>query len=98
MTKTAHPPATPTVKADDDRVRVTEWRFQPGEATGFHKHGMDYVVVPLTEGVLSIEAPDGTIKEYPISPNAPYARKAGVEHDVINNTKSEIVFVEIEIK
>jgi beta-alanine degradation protein BauB len=27
-----------------------------------------------------------------------YFRKAGVEHDVVNETGAEIVFVEIEIK
>jgi len=92
------PPATPTVRADDDRVRVTEWRLNPGEATGYHRHEMDYVIVPLTEGVLTIQGPDGGLTDYPLSPSAPYARKAGVEHDVINNTAATILFVEVELK
>lgn len=98
MSNTKRPAATPTVKTDDDIVRITEWRFEPGQATGYHRHEMDYVVVPMTEGILTIEAPDGTLTDYPISPNAPYARKAGVEHDVINATQRPIVFMEIEIK
>src|SRR5690606_7307755 len=34
--------AVPTVQIDNDRVRVTEWRFAPGAETGFHVHEMDY--------------------------------------------------------
>jgi len=34
----------------------------------------------------------------PIKPGQSYFRKAGVEHDVRNDTAREIVFVEIEIK
>ena len=98
MSRTTRPAATPTVKTDDARVRITEWRFEPGQATGYHRHEMDYVVVPMTAGILTIEAADGTSAEYPISPDAPYSRQAGVEHDVINNTARPIVFMEIEIK
>ena len=44
--------AKPTVQIDNAKVRVTEWRFAPGAETGFHTHGMDYVVVPLGDGRL----------------------------------------------
>jgi len=98
MSAATRPPATPTVKTDDDRVRVTEWLIKPGEATGYHRHDMDYVIVPMAEGVLTIQGPDGSLTDYPISPTAPYSRAAGVEHDVINNTNSPILFIEIEIK
>ena len=37
---------------ETDRVIVTEWRFPPGAETGFHVHGHDYVVIPLTTGTL----------------------------------------------
>ncbi len=32
---------------DNERVRVTERRFAPGAATGWHRHQFDYVAVPL---------------------------------------------------
>ena len=51
--------ATPTVLIDNERVRVTEWRFRPGEATGWHRHEYDYVVVPVTTGKLHLKEPDG---------------------------------------
>ena len=44
------PQAVPTVQVDNERVRVTEWRFASGAETGEHIHQMDYVVVPLTSG------------------------------------------------
>lgn len=90
--------AVPTVKIDNDRVRVTEWRFAPGTATGPHRHAYDYVVVPLTTGPLAIVAPDGTESRANLVTGEPYFRSAGVEHDVRNPNVSEFVFVEIEIK
>ena len=47
--------AVPTVMIEDERVRVTEWRFAPGAATGYHVHEHDYVVVPITTGTLRAE-------------------------------------------
>ena len=47
--------AVPTVQLENERVKVTEWRFAPGAATGWHRHGYDYVVVPMTTGRLQLE-------------------------------------------
>ena len=38
--------AVPTVQIDNERTRVTEWRFAPGASTGYHRHEYDYVIVP----------------------------------------------------
>jgi quercetin dioxygenase-like cupin family protein len=89
--------AVATVQIDDDRVRVTEWRFAPGAATGHHRHEMDYVVVPLTTGRLSIVTEGGETAADLVTGRA-YARPAGVEHDVCNPNPFEFAFVEIEIK
>jgi beta-alanine degradation protein BauB len=89
--------AVPTVQIDDDVVRVTEWRFAPGAATGFHRHEFDYVVVPLTTGTLAAESPSGTVNAE-LTAGRSYARPAGVEHDVRNANAFEFVFVEVEIK
>ena len=48
------PAATSVVKIENDRVRVTEWSFVPGAATGWHRHAYDYVIVPLTSGRLKL--------------------------------------------
>ncbi|HKB26949.1 MAG TPA: cupin domain-containing protein [Methylomirabilota bacterium] len=89
--------AVPTVQIDDASVRVTEWRFAPGAATGWHRHEYAYVVVPLTTGRLEITAREGaSVAE--LRAGRAYARAAGVEHDVRNANAFEFVFVEIELK
>ena len=54
ISSTSRRPATPTVQVDNERVKVTEWRFAPGAETGWHRHAYDYVVVPLTTGKLQL--------------------------------------------
>jgi quercetin dioxygenase-like cupin family protein len=92
------PSATPTVQVDNERVRVTEWRFAPGAATGWHRHEHDYVVVPMTTGRLLLEEPGGASRHAALRAGVSYAKKAGVEHDVINDNPFPFVFVEVEIK
>ncbi|QAX31182.1 cupin domain-containing protein [Leisingera sp. NJS204] len=90
--------AKPAVRIDNDRVRVTEWSFaKSGDNTGWHRHGFDYVVVPLFDGVLEIAHPDGTRTEAVMQRGVPYFRKAGVEHDVINGNDFACAFVETEL-
>jgi len=89
--------ARPTQQIDNERVRVTEWRFAPGAATGWHRHEMDYVVVPMMDGKLRLVEPAGT-REVDLKAGVSYTRKAGVEHDVINANDFEYAFVEIELK
>ncbi len=89
--------AQPTVQIDNERVVVTEWRFAPGAQTGWHRHGYDYVVVPMRDGKLQLETPEGQrISE--LKTGQSYSRSAGVEHNVINANEYEFVFVEIELK
>jgi quercetin dioxygenase-like cupin family protein len=89
--------AVATVKIDNDRVRVTEWRFTPGAHTGPHRHEFAYVVVPLTTGKLAASAATGeTLNELTVG--QPYFRPAGVEHDVSNPNPFDFAFIEIELK
>lgn len=91
------PQAQSKVQIDNDRVRVTEWRFPPGAETGWHAHECDYVVVPQSTGKLELETLDGhtfSVLEAGIS----YYRDKGAEHNVINANDAEFVFVEIELK
>ncbi len=93
----SHPSATSTVQADNDRVRVTQWRFAPGQATGPHRHEYDYLVVPLTSGEFTIVSDSGK-QPFAMSAGASYTRLAGVQHDVVNTSDLELAFVEIELK
>jgi quercetin dioxygenase-like cupin family protein len=89
--------ATPTVQVDNERMIVTEWRFPPGGATGYHRHRYDYCVVPITTGKLRIDRSDGSSESELISGRS-YFRRAGVEHNVINANPFEFVFIEIELR
>jgi quercetin dioxygenase-like cupin family protein len=88
--------ATSIAQIQNDRVIVTEWRFDPGAETGHHVHGHDYVVVPLTSGTLKLEEPTGT-RSVRLEVGASYARPAGVAHNVINDNPYEFRFVEVEL-
>ncbi len=92
------PSAQPTVMIDNDRTRVTEWRFAPGAETGHHRHEYDYVVVPIMTGSLRIIAPDGSESVSELRHGAPYFRPAGVEHNVINAGTADFAFIEVEFK
>ena len=89
--------AVPNVQLDTENVRVTEWRFEPGAATGWHRHEFDYVVVPMTTGRLLLKEPDGE-RHAELTAGVSYGRDAGVEHDVINDNNYEFVFIEVEMK
>ena len=91
------PQATSTVQVDNEQVRVTEWRFAPGEATGWHRHDLDYVIVPVAGGTIRLESADGS-SEAELVPGSSYFREAGIEHDVVNAGETEVAFIEIELK
>ena len=89
--------AIATVQTDNERVKVTEWRFAPGAETGWHRHEYDYVIVPITSGKLLLETSDGSsVSE--LSAGKSYFRLTGVEHNVVNASTGEFAFVEIELK
>jgi beta-alanine degradation protein BauB len=89
--------AQATIRIDEPHVRVTEYRFAPGAETGWHRHGHDYVVVPLLDGRLLLEEPGGTARFAELGLHRPYARGAGVEHNVVNANAFEFAFLEIEL-
>ena len=94
---TTRPQATATTRIDDGRVKATEWAFVPGAETGWHVHEHDYVIVPLRDGRLLLEEPEGATRTTELTLGIPYARKAGVEHNVINAGEGEMRFLEVEI-
>jgi beta-alanine degradation protein BauB len=94
-------PMSGTAKAikhiENDKVIVTEYRFAPGANTGWHRHGHDYVVVPLMDGKVKLLTAQGE-NFAEMKKGVPYFRGEGVEHDVINANDGDYAFIEIEIK
>jgi hypothetical protein len=91
------PKAEPVLCIDEKHVRVTEYRFAPGAETGWHRHGADYVVVPLEDGDLLLEEPDGSSRTARLKRHVPYARREGVEHNVVNANPHPYAFIEVEM-
>ena len=89
---------TETVIVDNARTKVIEYRFAPGASTGWHRHELDYVVVPIMDGRLKMIGPGGAESFADIKAGQPYFREAGVEHEVINDGDGEYAFIEIELK
>ena len=89
--------ASSSIQVDNDRVKVTEWRFSPESETGWHRHEYDYVIVPVTSGKLELMGPDGAHTAF-LTAGQSYFRNAGVEHNVINGSGSDFAFVEVELK
>jgi quercetin dioxygenase-like cupin family protein len=90
--------AVPKLLIDNERVRVTEWSFAPGAATGWHRHAMDYVVVPMLDGILELVGPEDARSRAVLKKGVPYFRAAGVEHDVSNANPFAFAFIEVELK
>lgn len=85
------------IQIDNDKVIVTEWVFPPYAETGWHIHEFDYVVVPQMKGQLLLESTEGS-NAANLDAGKSYFRPAGVQHNVINNSDHEFIFVEIELK
>lgn len=92
------PQATGTTLVDDARICVTRFDFEPGAETGWHIHGHDYVITPVTHCSMLLEEPGGASREVEMGPGDAYRRDKGVEHNVINNGSVPMSFVEVELK
>ncbi|GAA0573371.1 cupin domain-containing protein [Caenispirillum bisanense] len=88
--------ATPVQHLENGRTRVTEWRFAPGDETGFHTHEYDYVIVPVTASRMRLEHPDGSVTYADLEPGRSYFRPAGTAHNVVNEGIGDLIFVEVE--
>lgn len=91
------PTGTSEVLVDDQRAIVTKWTLPSGAETGGHTHGLDYLVVYLTDGILTVESGSQTI-EAPVCKHAVTSRPAGITHNVCNRSGKVIQFIEIELK
>jgi len=90
--------ATATQQLEDARVRVTRFDFAPGAETGWHEHGMDYVITTLTDCTMLLEEPGGETRSVLIPAGTSYRREKGVRHNVINAGEAPMAFVEVELK
>ena len=82
---------------DNDRVRIVRYTLEPGAGTGWHKHTLDYVIVPYDDCRVRVDRPGNSI-EAEMYRNKPYFRERGVEHNVTSLMDQPFAFLEIELK
>ena len=90
-------PQTGTILSELDTAIVPRHTLQPGQTTGVHQHTLDYVVVPLTDGTVTIES-EGELSDFSMQRGLPYARQAGVTHSLTNNGSGVVDFIEVEFR
>jgi mannose-6-phosphate isomerase-like protein (cupin superfamily) len=86
------------VLLENDRVRVKEAVFMPGEKPGMHTHDLPHVGVIIDGGTLEFKAPDGKVETLQLPRGAAGYRPANVTHEPINPGTTPIRVIEVEIK
>lgn len=85
-----------TVKFENDRVRVSEIHFKPGDSIPMHEHS-DHFVYVLTAGTLQLSYPDGRASEFAGVPGQ-VAWIPAESHAAVNIGSSEFAAVVVELK
>ena len=92
------PQATATLLFENERLRSTRFDFAPGAETGWHVHGLDYVITTLTPCAMLVEQPGGATLDARFEAGECYGRARGTEHNVVNAGEAAMSFVELELK
>ena len=90
--------ARQTLLFDDARTRITQWRFAPGDQTGWHRHEWDYVTVQQSGGRLRLESRDGRESFVDYQDGRALSWTAPIEHNATNVSDAEVRVLEIEFK
>lgn len=87
-----------TILFEDDKTKITSWRFDPGAETGWHEHDVDYVTIQKSGGRLKLESDTGQVRfvDYKMDHAASYT--APICHNATNVSDEEVRVIEIEYK
>ena len=81
---------------ENEKVRVAEFKFAPGDSMGMHSHP-DHVVYILSGGTLQLSYPDGTTKDIAGNPGD-VLWGAAESHATANTGTTEVRGIIIELK
>jgi len=84
------------VLLDNNKVRVLDFKFKPGEKTGMHSHP-EYILYALNGGTTKTTTSDGKVSEM-TSKTGEVRWNEAVTHDNENIGKTEIHALVIELK
>ena len=83
---------------EDQKTKITSWRFDPGDETGWHHHNYDYVTIQKSRGRLKLEREDGEVKFITYHEDKTDSYKAPIKHNATNVSNEEVRVIEIEYK
>ncbi len=81
---------------ENERVRVMEVRFKPGESIGMHSHP-DHLAYMLSGGLLQLSHPDGTLKDIAGDTGQVFWIPAE-SHAAVNTGTTEVRILVVELK
>jgi mannose-6-phosphate isomerase-like protein (cupin superfamily) len=90
-------PGTTKVVLDNERVRVRDVTFPPGE-TAMHTHELPHVGVVIDGGTLVFKYPDGKTETAELESGGVGFREANVTHAPVNTGKTPVRVIEVELK
>ena len=91
-------PIGTTVLFENEHVRVWSMDVAPGGKKAWHHHPLPYVIVPVSGGLIEIEAHDGNVVRIEETPGEAIWREAGEVHELRNRGTERYRNVLIEIK
>jgi mannose-6-phosphate isomerase-like protein (cupin superfamily) len=89
--------STAKVVLDNERVRVRDVTFPPGE-TAMHTHELPHVGVVIDGGTLVFKYPDGKTETAKLEAGGAGFREANVTHAPVNTGKTPVRVIEVELK
>ena len=87
-----------TLLFEDQKTKITSWRFDPGAETGWHLHNFDYVTIQKSGGRLKLESEDGNVKFIEYKNDKTVGYTSPVKHNATNVSNEEVQVIEIEYK
>jgi mannose-6-phosphate isomerase-like protein (cupin superfamily) len=94
---TAKVQSTAKVILENNRVRVRDVTFPPGE-TPMHTHELAHVGVVIQGGTLVFKYPDGKSETAKLEAGGAGFRDANVSHQPVNTGTSPVRVIEVELK
>jgi Cupin domain. len=85
-----------TLILENDRARVFDVRFKPGQRAEMHGHP-DHIIYVISDYTLNLMLPDGTSQEVPLKAGQAFWMNAG-PHAAENIGKTEGHAVVVELK
>lgn len=83
---------------ENERVRVWDLTLEPGQATAWHQHELDYLFVVIENGPVYVEYADGTIEHQNDSIGHVELRQVDNIHRLVNNHAGRYRDIVIELK